>query len=183
VRRLRAPQGLHPLALSLGLVARGARQRASQRNGRHVGSKAPAIQNPAYRPAGVLFAPRPCWRARIAFGEGEDAAGGQGHCGGRLVGRAGRQRGARLRRALSPAFRDDQRRRPRLPARPARSGDAARRRWPQARGRPHRRSFGRARGARRNPSRRPARPDARRLASREPPPADRTPGEGFAHPP
>ena len=82
--------GPHPLALSLGLVARGARRRASQRNGRHVGAKTPAIQNPAYRPAGVPFVPRPCWRRGNGSERGEHAARGQGHCGGRLVGRAGR---------------------------------------------------------------------------------------------
>ena len=51
-RRPRATRAC-PLALSLGLVARGARRRASQRNGRHAG-RVPAIQNPAYRPTGVV---------------------------------------------------------------------------------------------------------------------------------
>ena len=69
--------------------------------------------------------------------------------GGRLDGRAGRQRGARVRRALPPSLRHDRRRRPRLPARSAGSGDAARRRRPQTRGRPRRR------GASPRPSRSP----------------------------
>ena len=49
-------------APSPGLVARGARQRASQRNGRPRPRERPG-QNPAYRPSGLHFpSPPPSWR-------------------------------------------------------------------------------------------------------------------------
>ena len=61
-------------------------------------------------------------------GKAMHAAGGQSASGGLMVGRAGRQRRARFRRALPPTVRHDRRRRSRFPARSAGSGDAARRR-------------------------------------------------------
>ena len=137
---------------------------------------------PAYRPAGVLFSPRPSWRGGAGLERGH-AARGQGSSGGRLVRRAGRHRRPRFRRALSTPLRHDRRRRPRLPARSAGGRDASRRRRPQTRGRPRGRSGRRARTARRNPRPRRACADARRLASRQPPPLRRAHAEGSAHPP
>ena len=157
------------------------------------GRRAPAIQNPAYRPAGVTSAlrsnsipsgshprrTRPFFKPR----KGDDAARRQSHPRRPMVRRAGRHGGARFRRALSPALRHDRRRRPRFPPRPRGSRDAARRRRFETRGRTHCRSGRGARAAGGDPGRRRAGPDTRRLASRQSPSADRTHAEGAARPP